>query len=173
MRRSKSLFFMCVLFLLGTALSLTQVGCDCSDGGIQNQPGELKTDQPNNSVLFTNITLNKASRLTFKLFNSGGTDVTIESATLKDTNKVFSIVTKLTYPLTLKPGEANGVEVTVQFLTKKAGEFRGSILFASSDAFNVDDQTSSPYPEWGPGIYLWSYSGLWCSGQRQDQRDGV
>ena len=139
--RTKYLLFSLIVgfFALSTPF-FTACQCDQESGSV-GAPGKLKTDQPNNQLIFSNIFVNEPKIRRIKLYNAGANDVTVTSLKIvKDTGKVFTILKAPSVPFTLIPKKIGGKEVLIdiQFLTKETGEFQGKLEIASPDADNVD-----------------------------------
>lgn len=133
-RWMKAAFFVALFCGGGLGLLLT-AGC----ATLPATPGVLKTDLDANSLIFPGRYLKHSQTRTFRLFNGGFSDVTIESVAFSD-KEALSLETKLKFPLVLKPGNNEGIDITVRFTAQKIGEYIGVLRFASSDASNVDNK---------------------------------
>ena len=123
------------LFCCGSLGLFLAIGC----ANLPNNPGVLKTDLDTDSLMFPGRYLKNSQIRTFRLFNGGFTDVKIESVELSDKDSL-GLETKLQFPLVLKPGKNEGIDITVRFTAQRIGEFAGVLRFASSNASNVDSK---------------------------------
>ena len=96
------------------------------------------------SVAFGNIQVGANQTSTVTLLNSGGTDLTITSATMSGAG--FSM-SNLALPLTLNPGTSTSATIT--FAPTAAGNFSGSVTFATT-ANQVNNTVVLPFT--GAGV---------------------
>ncbi|MCB9639019.1 MAG: choice-of-anchor D domain-containing protein [Myxococcales bacterium] len=126
-----------IIATLFSILTFSHIACMYSPVG-DASIGALATNLENNQLSFSDVPVGQTETKEFLLYNKGTIAVTITGWSIdRDQYKVFSILHPPSFPLRLEPGKANGIKVTVQFLSQKKGDFSARINMVS-DANNVD-----------------------------------
>lgn len=102
--------------------------------------GVLKTPLSGNLLLFSGAKRGVSVTQKLLLYNDGRVPVRIESMEIKgDTFSIFRVQPRIDKPITVKPGQANGIGFEIEFHPDSAGKFRATLVFASPNVENVDD----------------------------------
>lgn len=131
----------CFFLLFLSTLFVSTIGCNCDDQAAIGSSGKLATNQPGNTVLFSNIQVNQKHTISFILYNEGERELTVSSLKMiDDTQGVFKLLNPPQTPFTLASGKTSGKRITVQFNPSSARSFEGRIQVESSDASNVTSE---------------------------------